>query len=162
MSVVLDTPLLISLSVLVALIGFVVWRFGIRQRNQEEDVSFKSTERKDKLTLINGIGPTLEKRLNALGITSFKQIAGFTADDIERVNGVMNFKGRIEREKWVIQARKLLEAGSRSRSPSPSPRRQTRVRSASGGAGAAGMLARKTGGGKGSRKTETKARKLLK
>ncbi len=160
MSVVLDTPLLISLSVLVALIGFVVWRFGIRQRNQEEDVSFKSTERKDKLTLINGIGPTLEKRLNALGITSFKQIAGFTADDIERVNGVMNFKGRIEREKWVIQARKLLEAGSRSRSPSP--RRQTRVRSASGGAGAAGMLARKTGGGKGSRKTETKARKLLK
>ena len=158
MSVVLDTPLLISLSVLVALIGFVVWRFGIRQRNQEEAVSFKSTEHKDKLTLINGIGPTLEKRLNALGITSFKQIAGFTADDIERVNGVMNFKGRIEREKWVIQARKLLEAGSRS----PSPRRQTRVRSASAGAGAAGMLARKTGGGKRSRKTETKAGKLLK
>jgi len=156
MSVILDTPLLISLLVLAVLIGLVVWQFGIRQRNQEENVSFKATERKDKLTLINGIGPTLEKRLNALGITSFKQIAGFTAHDIERVNGVMNFKGRIEREKWVIQARKLVEAGSRS----PSPRRQTRVRSAS--AGAAGMLTRKTSGGKRSRKTESKAGKAVK
>lgn len=153
----MDIPLAVSLAILVALTGFVVWRFARRRRDREEEVSFKSTERKDKLTLISGIGPTLEKRLNALGITSFKQIARFTDEDIERVNGVMNFKGRIEREKWIIQARKLVEAGSRSRAP----RRQTRAQSAA--AGAAGVMARKGGGKAGSSlQSKSKARKFLK
>jgi predicted flap endonuclease-1-like 5' DNA nuclease len=51
----------------------------------------------------------LEKKLNALGITQFAQVAAFTADDIERVDAELNFKGRIEREDWLSQAKALAE-----------------------------------------------------
>lgn len=61
----------------------------------------------DELTRINGIGPVLKKKLNNLGINTFQQIAEFTQADIDRVNGELSFKGRIERENWVEQARKL-------------------------------------------------------
>lgn len=61
----------------------------------------------DELTRINGIGPVLKKKLNNLGIDTFQQIADFTQADIDRVNGELSFKGRIERENWVEQARKL-------------------------------------------------------
>ncbi len=61
----------------------------------------------DELTRINGIGPVLKKKLNNLGIETFQQIADFTQADIDRVNGELSFKGRIEREKWVGQAKKL-------------------------------------------------------
>lgn len=59
----------------------------------------------DKLTDINGIGPVIEGKLNAMGVTSFKQIAEFTAEDIERIDGELNFKGRIAREEWIAQAK---------------------------------------------------------
>lgn len=65
-------------------------------------------EVKDDLKLIGGVGPALEKKLHALGVTSLKQVAEFTADDIERVDGELSFKGRIEREDWVGQAKDLL------------------------------------------------------
>lgn len=64
----------------------------------------------DDLKKISGVGPVLEKKLNALGITQYAQVAGFSADDIERVDAVLNFKGRIERENWIEQA-KTLAAG---------------------------------------------------
>ncbi len=59
----------------------------------------------DALTEINGIGPVIEGKLNGLGVTTFQQIADFTAEDIERIDGELNFKGRIEREEWVAQAK---------------------------------------------------------
>lgn len=65
-------------------------------------------ETKDDLKLIGGVGPALEKKLHALGITSLKQVAAFTPDDIERVDGELSFKGRIEREDWIGQAKDLL------------------------------------------------------
>lgn len=65
---------------------------------------------KDDLKKISGVGPKLEEKLNNLGITTYAQVAAFTAEDIERVDAVLNFKGRIEREDWVAQA-KTLSAG---------------------------------------------------
>lgn len=65
---------------------------------------------KDDLKKISGVGPKLEEKLNNLGITTYAQVAAFTAEDIERVDAVLNFKGRIEREDWVNQA-KTLAAG---------------------------------------------------
>lgn len=62
----------------------------------------------DDVKMIGGVGPALEKKLAALGVTSLKQIAEFTAADIERVDAELNFKGRIEREEWVEQAKELL------------------------------------------------------
>lgn len=67
-----------------------------------------AAEVKDDVKLIGGVGPALEKKLAGLGVTSLKQIAEFTAADIERIDGELNFKGRIEREDWVGQARDLL------------------------------------------------------
>lgn len=66
----------------------------------------------DDLTKIKGIGPVLKEKLFGLGITSFRQIADFTQDDIDRVNEVLNFRGRIEREQWVEQARTIVQGGS--------------------------------------------------
>jgi len=67
-----------------------------------------STGAEDDLTEIKGIGGVLAGKLNKLGITSFRQIAEFTKADIERINAELNFKGRIEREKWVQQAKAKL------------------------------------------------------
>jgi predicted flap endonuclease-1-like 5' DNA nuclease len=59
----------------------------------------------DKLTDINGIGPVIEGKLNGMDITTFAQIAAFTAEDVERIDGELNFKGRIDREDWIAQAK---------------------------------------------------------
>ena len=65
----------------------------------------------DDLKKISGVGPVLEKKLNALGITQYAQIAAFTADEIAKVDEVLNFKGRIERDDWLGQAKTLAEGG---------------------------------------------------
>ncbi|MCC0055548.1 MAG: 50S ribosomal protein L19 [Rhodobiaceae bacterium] len=62
----------------------------------------------DDLTKINGVGEVLVEKLNALGITQFEQIANFSDQDIVRVDEVLDFKGRIEREDWIGQAKTLL------------------------------------------------------
>ena len=62
----------------------------------------------DDLTKISGVGEELVKRLNALGITTYAQIAAFSDDDIAKVDDVLSFKGRIEREGWVDQAKNLM------------------------------------------------------
>ena len=69
--------------------------------------SFDAETPVDDLKKIKGIGPVLEKKLHALGVRSFRQIADFTSDDVERVDAVLNFKGRILREDWIGQAQKL-------------------------------------------------------
>ncbi len=66
----------------------------------------------DDLKKLSGVGPVLEKKLNALGITRFTQIAAFTAEDVAKVDEVLNFKGRVEREDWVGQAKAMTEASS--------------------------------------------------
>lgn len=63
---------------------------------------------KDDVKLISGVGPALEKKMAALGVTSLKQIAEFDAKEIERVDAELNFKGRIEREDWIGQAKDLI------------------------------------------------------
>ena len=61
----------------------------------------------DDLKKISGVGPVLEEKLHSLGITKFVQIASFSADDIEKVDTRLNFKGRIERDNWIAQAKEL-------------------------------------------------------
>ncbi|MEZ5906882.1 MAG: hypothetical protein R3C69_17895 [Geminicoccaceae bacterium] len=61
----------------------------------------------DDIEKIRGIGPVLRQKLNDLGITTFRQIAALTPEDIERIDEVLDFKGRIEREDWIGQARTL-------------------------------------------------------
>ena len=65
----------------------------------------------DDLKLIAGVGPVVEGKLHALGITTFAQIAKFKKADITRVDDVLNFRGRIERDQWVKQAKALAKGG---------------------------------------------------
>ena len=65
----------------------------------------------DDLELLKGVGPKLNALLVSLGVTRFDQIAEWGADDIAEVDQHLgNFKGRVERDNWIDQA-KLLAAG---------------------------------------------------
>jgi NADH-quinone oxidoreductase subunit E len=66
----------------------------------------------DDLKLISGVGPVIERKLNALGITRYDQIAKFKKAEIARVDEVLNFKGRIERDDWLKQAKALAKGGA--------------------------------------------------
>ena len=65
------------------------------------------------LKRIRGIGVLIEKKLNALGVSSYEQIANWTVPDIERISEQLDFRGRIERENWIEQAR-ILSAGGQT------------------------------------------------
>ncbi|MEZ5041548.1 MAG: hypothetical protein R2828_16770 [Saprospiraceae bacterium] len=63
---------------------------------------------KDDLSLINGVGPFIEKKLNDIGIYTYLQISQFDAEKIQQVTrDVAYFPGRIEKDDWVGQATKL-------------------------------------------------------
>ena len=63
----------------------------------------------DKLQMISGVGPKLEKTLHGLGFFHFDQIAAWGKDQVEWVDEHLRYKGRIERDEWIAQA-KLLAA----------------------------------------------------
>ena len=65
----------------------------------------------DDLTKISGVGPKLEKLLNSLGIYTFDQVAAWSAQDVAWVDARLTFKGRIERDDWMSQAKKLAAGG---------------------------------------------------
>lgn len=64
----------------------------------------------DDLKLLKGVGPKLEGTLNELGFYHFDQIAKWTGAEVAWVDSRLKFKGRIERDGWIEQA-KILAAG---------------------------------------------------
>jgi len=59
----------------------------------------------DDLKRVHGIGPKLERLLKDMGITSYRQIAGFRDDDIAYVAvAIESFPGRIQRDDWMSSA----------------------------------------------------------
>ena len=69
----------------------------------------KAASGADDLKQLSGVGPALEKKLHENGVTTFAQIAGWSKADIDDMDGKLSFKGRIEREDWVAQAKKLAK-----------------------------------------------------
>ncbi|MGB0202500.1 MAG: hypothetical protein ACPF9L_07025, partial [Candidatus Poseidoniaceae archaeon] len=64
---------------------------------------------KDDLQVIKGVGPFIEEKLNALGITTYRQIANMNAKLEKQVNEAIEFfPGRVKRDQWVAQAKILL------------------------------------------------------
>jgi NADH-quinone oxidoreductase subunit E len=61
--------------------------------------------------MISGVGPKIEGILHSLGIYTFKQVASWKKAEREWVDGYLKFKGRIEREDWVKQAKALAKGG---------------------------------------------------
>ena len=69
----------------------------------------KKTEGADDLTKISGVGPVIVGKLNDMGITTFDQIAKLKKADIVEIDEKLNFKGRIERDEWIKQAKELVK-----------------------------------------------------
>ncbi|AML52799.1 MULTISPECIES: 50S ribosomal protein L21 [Falsihalocynthiibacter] len=63
----------------------------------------------DDLKKLSGVGPALEKKLIAGGVTSFAQIAAWTDADVAKFDEALSFKGRIEREGWIAQAQEFTK-----------------------------------------------------
>lgn len=63
----------------------------------------------DDLTRIKGLGPKAESTLAEAGVFHFRQIAGWSAADIEKFDALLNARGRIVREDWVGQAKALAK-----------------------------------------------------
>jgi predicted flap endonuclease-1-like 5' DNA nuclease len=62
----------------------------------------------DDLRAVRGIGPSMERKLHELGIVGYRQLAMLDGAELERVRAELtDFRGRIEREDWVGQARAL-------------------------------------------------------
>lgn len=61
----------------------------------------------DDLKRIRGIGPAIERKLNAQGISTYRQIAGMSDADVEALDALLDFRGRIDRDGWVKQAEQL-------------------------------------------------------
>lgn len=66
----------------------------------------------DNLKEIKGVGPKLEKQLNAMGFYHFDQIAGWGPAEVAWVDeNLEGFKGRVTRDNWVEQAKTLASGG---------------------------------------------------
>ncbi|MBW9113026.1 NADH-quinone oxidoreductase subunit E [Rhizobium cauense] len=68
-------------------------------------------ETPDDLKMISGVGPKIESTLHEIGIFTFAQVASWKKAEREWVDGYLNFKGRIERDDWVKQAKALAKGG---------------------------------------------------
>jgi predicted flap endonuclease-1-like 5' DNA nuclease len=69
----------------------------------------KSTKEssKDDLKKIRGIGPTVERVLNKMGIFTFRNIATWDASDMKRIADKLETDpDRIKRDKWIMGAKK--------------------------------------------------------
>lgn len=62
----------------------------------------------DDLKLIKGVGPKLESALNSIGVYHFDQVACWSPAEVAWVDqNLIGFKGRVSRDDWVEQAKKL-------------------------------------------------------
>jgi predicted flap endonuclease-1-like 5' DNA nuclease len=61
----------------------------------------------DDLTVMTGIGPKMAAALAERGIVRFEQIAAWSEDEIAVLDKEMKLMGRVGREAWVAQAKRL-------------------------------------------------------
>jgi len=68
----------------------------------------------DDLKAISGVGAVLEKKVNKMGVWTYAQIADWKKADIDYVNQHLNFSGRIERDEWVKQCKRMAKSSPNS------------------------------------------------
>jgi len=67
-----------------------------------------SWQTRNDLTLISGIGPVIQRKLNEIGIYSFQQVSELTPDMIQHIEKTIKFfPDRIGRDNWIGQAAAL-------------------------------------------------------
>ncbi|MFD2172510.1 NADH-quinone oxidoreductase subunit NuoE [Rhodobacter lacus] len=66
----------------------------------------------DDLQKMEGIGPVLERICHDLGVFHFDQIAQWGAEEVAWMDtNLKGFRGRVSRDKWVAQAKIIVEEG---------------------------------------------------
>jgi large subunit ribosomal protein L19 len=71
----------------------------------------------DDLAKLTGVSAELVARLAGLGVIKFEQIANFSDDDIANVDEALSLGGRIEKDDWVGQARRLVAEATAAEVP---------------------------------------------
>jgi len=66
----------------------------------------------DDLKMISGVGPKIEGILHGLGVYKFEQVAKWKKAERDWVDDHLKFKGRIDRDDWVKQAKALAKGGA--------------------------------------------------
>ena len=61
----------------------------------------------DDLSKISGVGPKLVEKLNSNGVFHFWQIAAWGPADVAYMDDQLSFKGRIDRDNWIAQAKEF-------------------------------------------------------
>ena len=69
----------------------------------------KKPSNPDDLKAISGVGGVIEKKLHAMGIYCFSQVAEWGKAEVAFVDDYLSFKGRIDRDKWIAQCKKMAK-----------------------------------------------------
>jgi len=84
-----------------------------KKEKKEEAASADADSAPDKvddLKVISGVGPAIEEKLHGFGIYTYEQIANWNAENIAAFDQLLSFKGRIERDDWLKQAKDLMNS----------------------------------------------------
>ncbi len=84
---------------------------GAVSETKPETLSAPRGGKADDLKLLKGVGPKLEQTLHDLGFFHFDQVAAWTEAEIAWVDTRLKFKGRIQRDGWIEQAKILARGG---------------------------------------------------
>lgn len=63
----------------------------------------------DDLTRLVGVGPKLAANLAERGVTRFAELAAWSEEEARAFDDELSLKGRVLRDEWVAQARRMLD-----------------------------------------------------
>jgi len=78
------------------------------EAKKEAPKSSKKAANAEDLKQLSGVGPAMEKKLNAEGITTVSQIAELTKEQIAELDAKIGVKGKIE-DTWQTEAKEILK-----------------------------------------------------
>ncbi|MCP4997285.1 MAG: ATP-binding cassette domain-containing protein [Hyphomicrobiales bacterium] len=91
-----------------------VTRKAAKKKSDNRPPRIRKPAKPDDLKRISGVGPKLEDVLNGLGIYKFDQVAQWKKAELDWVDDHLKFKGRIERDGWVKQAKALARQAAKT------------------------------------------------
>ncbi len=93
----------------IEIVGIGAGQGNSSQKAEKEPVTKKKTDKKDDLTLIEGIGPKSAEALNAAGIVTFTDLAGKSVEDIQKILSEHSRLAHLDPQTWPKQAQLAAE-----------------------------------------------------
>ncbi|KAG1700467.1 General L-amino acid transport system permease protein AapM [Nymphon striatum] len=101
-----------------------------------------ATPSPDDLKQIKGVGPKLEGVLNGLGVYTYDQVARWKKSEVEWVDDHLKFKGRIDRDEWIPQCKKMAKASPNKAGAKPAAKKAASTKTKTSAASKAGAKAK--------------------